>query len=137
MEHLFAYGTLMCVDIMREVAGCDLSDLQGTLRGYRRRAVKGEHYPAVVLDEQSSVEGVIYLDVPESAWRRLDAFEGEMYARQAVAVELRDGTPMLAGTYVLKPAFLNRLGPSDWDLTTFLRDGKASFQRNYRGYRSL
>jgi len=36
MEHLFAYGTLMCDDIMREVAGFRPIPVPGTLRGYRR-----------------------------------------------------------------------------------------------------
>lgn len=137
MENLFAYGTLMCDDIMREVAGCDLSHLQGTLRGYRRRAVKGEHYPAIVSDGRSAVEGVVYRGVPDSAWRRLDAFEGEMYARHAVEVVLSDGTILLADTYVVVPAFLDRFDSSDWDLTGFLRDGKSRFQASYQGYRAL
>lgn len=102
MENLFAYGTLMCDDIMREVSGCDLSHRPGTLHGYSRRAVKGEDYPAIVADETGVVVGVIYLDVPDSAWRRLDAFEGEMYARQAVQVDLSDGVTLVAGVYVVQ-----------------------------------
>ena len=60
-----------------------------------------------------------------------------MYTRQAVEVELRDGSRLLAGTYVVEPAFLDRLDASDWDLANLLRDGKASIQMNYPGYRSL
>lgn len=35
----FAYGTLMCEDIMREVSGIRPSHVPGTLKGYRRRSV--------------------------------------------------------------------------------------------------
>ncbi len=33
MEHLFAYGTLMCADIMREVTGCAAAAVPAILRG--------------------------------------------------------------------------------------------------------
>jgi gamma-glutamylcyclotransferase (GGCT)/AIG2-like uncharacterized protein YtfP len=137
MEDLFAYGTLMCEDIMGEVSGCRLSFVPGTLRGYSRRSVRGEHYPALVPHEEGCVEGVVYRNVPDSAWERLDRFEGEMYARQPVQIELNDGVTLLADTYVVKPEFLDHLDPSDWHLADFLRNGKARFQRYYKGYQSL
>ncbi len=137
MENLFAYGTLMCDDIMREVSGWHLSHVPGTLKGYKRRSVKGEAYPALVPDAKGSVEGVVYRNVPESAWDRLDLFEGEMYARQRVQIELKDGGTLSAEAYVVQPAFLDRLDQSDWDFADFLRNGKARFQRHYKGYQSL
>jgi len=79
MEHLFAYGTLMCDSIMREVSGFDLPAVPGTLKGYCRRSVKGELYPAIMPYRGGCVEGVIYRCVPGLAWERLDRFEGEMY----------------------------------------------------------
>jgi gamma-glutamylcyclotransferase (GGCT)/AIG2-like uncharacterized protein YtfP len=137
MENLFAYGTLMCDDIMHEVCGFRLSRVAGTLKGYSRRSVKCEHYPAIAPDEKGRVEGVVYRNVPDSAWYRLDRFEGEMYARQVVRIELIDGSDMLAATYVVQPEFLDRLDPSDWDFADFVRYGKASFQRKYKGYQLL
>ena len=137
MENLFAYGTRMCDDIMREASGCRLSHVPGTLKGYTRRAVKGEQYPALVPDAGGQVEGVVYRDVPDAAWDRLDRFEGEMYVRQGVRIELQEGGTLLAGVYVAQPEFLDHLDESDWDLADFLRHGKASFQKDYKGYRSL
>jgi gamma-glutamylcyclotransferase (GGCT)/AIG2-like uncharacterized protein YtfP len=137
MEHLFAYGTLMCDDIMREVAGCSPVPLPGTLRGYRRCSVRDALYPALVPDEEGCVEGVVYRNVPPSAWDRLDRFEGEMYERRVVQIELMEGTALPAATYVVRPEFLDLLDPSDWDFAQFLRNGKASFERHYPGYRSL
>ena len=127
----------MCEDIMEDVSGCCLSRIAGTLRGYSRRHVKGEHYPALVLDEKGCVEGVVYRNLPISAWDRLDRFEGEMYARQIVEVELKGGSSLRAETYVVKPNFLDRLDQTDWDFADFLRNGKASFQRHYKGYRAF
>ena len=137
MENLFAYGTLMCDDIMREVAGCRLSHVTGTLKGYRRRSVKGEYYPALVPDEDGRVDGVVYHSVPASAWERLDRFEGELYARRRVQIELNDGTALRADAYVVKPEYLDRLEPSEWDFAEFLRNGKVRFQSHYKGFRTL
>jgi gamma-glutamylcyclotransferase (GGCT)/AIG2-like uncharacterized protein YtfP len=137
MENLFAYGTLMCDDIMREVSGCRLSHVPGTLKGYSRRSVKGEQYPALIPDEEGRVEGVVYWNVPNAAWDRLDRFEGEMYARQLVQIALNDGATVLAATYVVHPEFLDHLEQAEWDFSDFLRHGKASFQRYYKGYQSL
>jgi len=122
---------------MREVSGCRLSHVSGTLKGYSRRSVKDEPYPALVPDEEGLVGGVVYRNVPNSAWDRLDRFEDEMYARQLVQIELNDGTTLLAATYVVSPEFLDHLEQSEWDFADFLRNGKAKFQRHYKGYQSL
>jgi hypothetical protein len=58
------------------------------------------------------VEGVLYLDLPESAWPRLDAFEGDEYNREQVEVRTADGRSLAAWTYVFKPEFASRLGPA-------------------------
>ncbi|MDA0323750.1 MAG: gamma-glutamylcyclotransferase [Verrucomicrobia bacterium] len=122
--HLFAYGTLMCEDIMTNVSGRRLSCAAGILRGYSRRSVRGECYPALILDADDHVDGLIYNDVPDSMWSALDRFEGDMYARQEVQVERLDGTPLTALTYVTRPEFLGRLEASGWNYEDFLRDGK-------------
>jgi len=137
MEHLFAYGTLMCGSIMREVSGFDLPAVPGTLKGYCRRSVKGELYPAIMPYRGGCVEGVIYRCVPGLAWERLDRFEGEMYVRKRVRISLSEGTAFPAATYVVQPGFEHCLGRSDWDFGEFLLEGKASFQRYYKGYLSL
>jgi gamma-glutamylcyclotransferase (GGCT)/AIG2-like uncharacterized protein YtfP len=132
MTHLFAYGTLMCEDIMREVAGCRLPNVRGKLRGYSRRIVKGELYPALVQDEAGQVSGLVFRDVPPAAWERLDRFEGEMYRRQSVQVELADSKLLQAAAYVVRPEFLGHLDLSDWDFDRFLRSGKKRFLQEYR-----
>lgn len=126
----------MCDDIMHEVSGFRLYRSAGTLKGYSRRSVKGEYYPAIMPDEKGRVQGVVYRNIPDTAWDRLDRFEGKMYARHFVQIERIDGT-VFAATYVVQPEFLDHLGPSDWDFADFLRSGKAIFQRHYQGYRSL
>ena len=137
MKNLFAYGTLMCEDIMREISGFSFSCKSGALKGYSRYSVKGEHYPAIVAEEKGRVEGVVYFDIPISAWDRLDRFEGEMYERRLVQIGLMAGKRLFAGTYVVRPAFLDQLDRSDWDFSDFLHNDKASFQDHYKGFKLL
>jgi gamma-glutamylcyclotransferase (GGCT)/AIG2-like uncharacterized protein YtfP len=137
MGNLFAYGTLMCVDIMEEVAGIRPSHQSAILRHYSRRSVEGEFYPAVIPHEPGLVEGVVYLGIPGAAWKRLDRFEGELYERRLVTIELRDGGTLPAATYVARPDLCERLEPHEWDYAAFLRRDKALFRRDYRGYRAL
>lgn len=127
----------MFEDIMGEVSGCSLPHEPGTLKGYSRRSVKGEYYPALVPDEKGHVQGVVYRNVPDSAWERLDRFEGEMYARQLVQIELNDGALLPAATYVIQEEFLGHLDRSEWNVADFLRSGKSRFQKHYKGYWSL
>ena len=137
MENLFTYGTLMCEDIMYEVSGYHLLHKPGILRGYSRRSVMGEYYPAIMPDKEATVSGLIYFNLPGSAWDRLDRFEGEMYERLLVPVESNDRSILSAETYVIHPDYLNHLDQSDWDFEDFIKNGKTSFQKHYRGYHSL
>lgn len=101
MENLFAYGTLMCGDIGHDVAGCHFSHVPGTLKGYSRRRVKREQYPAIIADDESCVDGFVYKEVTEAVWQRLDRFEGQMYARQRVKIEI------MAHTWMQEPISSN------------------------------
>jgi len=137
MSNLFAYGTLMCEDILEEVAGCRPAFMSGRLREFIRRKVKNEHYPAICPKEKGLVAGVVYLNVPAASWQRLDRFEGDMYERRSVEVEFDFGTVLPAQTYVIKPAYEDLLEAFDWSYETFLRIDKKSFRKHYRGYRSV
>lgn len=134
---LFAYGTLMCPDIMAEVSGLNRPVTSATLRGYRRLRVKGEDYPALLPDPAGCVPGVIYRDIPESAWTLLDRFEGEMYARVRAQVELADGIAAAVETYVINGRFSGCLEDVEWDFTEFLCHGKERFRKSYKGYLEL
>lgn len=131
-HHLFAYGTLMCTDIMCMVARSVCASRSAVVLGYRRRRLQGECYPAIVPCGGDSVEGVVYADVPEAAWERLDAFEGELYQRVRVNAASLDGQRVAAFAYVLKPQFAHLLSDTPWSLEQFIRDGKESFAAEVR-----
>ncbi len=136
--NLFAYGSLMCADIMAEVSGIGaLSSEPSVLAGFERRCVKGEDYPAIRARTGRRVEGVLYRGLPAGAWARLDRFEGELYRRAEVRVLLRGGKAVSAQTYVLREEFAARLSPERWDFEHFLARGKSRFTRRYVGYDAL
>lgn len=129
MKHLFTYGTLMCNDIMAAVTGAQLSHLPATLAGYRRCCVKGEPYPAVIADAASTVAGALYMNMPRSAWPRLDRFEGDMYSREIVPVKQCDGSVVYAEVYLTRPEFTGFLLEGEWDFERFLRKYKSRYIR--------
>ena len=135
--HLFAYGTLMCADIMYEVSGFRRQPIQARLANYRRRVVTGEDYPAIVPEPGCQVDGVVYGGLSPTIWARLDRFEGDMYARETETVVLTEGSRLIVYTYVARPAFLDALDEADWDYAEFLRHGKDRFQAAYRGFGDL
>ncbi len=135
--HLFAYGTLMCTDIMHHVSGMPATGVPATLCGYARRKVRGETYPALVPDETSTVAGVLYTNLADAAWHRLDSFEGPMYRRETVTVQTEDGSIIPAETYVIHPDSRHFIEPAAWDFQDFLRHGKQRFQGGYIGYQQL
>jgi gamma-glutamylcyclotransferase (GGCT)/AIG2-like uncharacterized protein YtfP len=137
MTHLFAYGTLMCEDIMQEVSSCLPEHRRGVLKGYARRRVRGHVYPGLLQREGNPVDGVVYLEVPASAWERLDRFEGEMYARQTVSIEMYDGGRLTAETYIVRQEYADRLEKTEWDFSEFLSNGNSKFRAGYVGHYSL
>ncbi|BCN93506.1 hypothetical protein THMIRHAM_12910 [Thiomicrorhabdus immobilis] len=137
MNHCFTYGTLMCQEIMQEVCGDSFHSVPGQITGFSRRCIQGEYYPGILASTEDTVEGVLYLDVSSQAWRRLDVFEGEQYQRQWVAVQLENGSTLMAETYVIRTEFIDVLDNKKWSFDDFLKNGKTHFQSQYSGYEAI
>lgn len=119
---------------MAEVSGQDVRPISAVLRGYRRLCVSGEHYPALIPKAGCEVDGVIYRDIQQPAWERLDRFEGRMYKRKVEPVEISAGNIIHVSVYVLRTDYADRVQYVDWDFDAFLRHGKQRFRRSYAGY---
>lgn len=135
--NLFAYGTLMCGEIMEKVAGLSPPSLKAILRDYKRISVRGEHYPVIVPREGEEVSGVLYVELSEKAYARLDAFEGRMYERRRVIVETERGEMLEAESYVGRSQFLVLFEDKPWEFESFLKDRKILFEESYQGWLSL
>ena len=134
---LFTYGSLMCTDIMAQVSGAELPPTPATLHDYARFCVQDEEYPGVIAQAGGTVAGILYQGIQPAHWKRLDAFEGEMYERCPVAVLLAAGQKIMADCYVFRSAFAHRLTKAEWDFAAFQRSGKSVFQHQYCGFKAI
>ena len=132
--HAFTYGSLMWADIMGRVCGREFAGEPASLAGHRRHPVRGQDYPGLQADAAGTVPGVLYRDVTEAAWERLDAFEGAEYERVDIVVTLADGNTLPAQVYRFRSEFAQRLLPGDWDADAFEREGRARFIARYAGF---
>jgi hypothetical protein len=133
----FAYGSLLFEDIMFTVAGSRYESESAVLRNYGRFAVRDEVYPGIRPKKGDAVTGTVYFNLTETAWRRLDRFEGKMYRRETTEVEFADGRIAEAQTYVVRPEFAHKLSRTQWSPAEFLHSGKTQFEQRYRGFETL
>lgn len=135
MKHLFVYGTLMFDEVRHRILSGHVEMVAAELRGYRRLSIRGEDYPAVVKSSLASVEGMLILDLADSAIRRLDRFEGEYYERRPVFVRISDSDVRTrCETYVLRGRYKSLLAKSDWDPEAFRVRHLQKFLCRYRGF---
>lgn len=141
MAHLFVYGSLMWADIMARVCGPDAAPAHAPqparLADHARHPVRGQDYPGLRPHTGGEVSGCVYLDLPEAAWPRLDAFEGDDYQRSEVLITGPDGLPLRAWTYLFKDDRAAALEPGAWDEARFASEGKARFIERYAGFAAI
>jgi gamma-glutamylcyclotransferase (GGCT)/AIG2-like uncharacterized protein YtfP len=137
MINLFTYGSLMCSDIMFQVAGCRADFVSATLKGFKRSTVRGEEYPGIVAHPGAEVKGVLYLRLPPQAIKRLDIFEGEQYSRSDVQIVTEQCFPGKAMAYIIKPEYRGLLTDEPWSYEHFLAVGKAKFLQAYLGFERI
>lgn len=124
----------MCEDIMTSIAGPCVRASEAVLRGHQRKSVRDEKYPGMIPFPASSVTGILYSDISEAGLNALDEFEGEMYQRVEVDVELPGGECARACAYVVRPEYQQILTTDDWDFDEFLENGKQVFLAEYGGF---
>src|SRR4051812_29319010 len=120
-HQLFAYGTLQLPPIISLIVGRSLEPREATLSGYARFRILDRVYPAIVATPGASVRGVVYAGLDATEMERLDLYEGPLYDRCAVSVEV-NGAIISACTYVLRPEHAHRLSAEAWDIEMFQRE---------------
>jgi len=127
MACVFTYGSLMFDEVFAAVTGRLASNSPALLEGWRRHALRDRTYPAAVPAPESSVQGMVWLDLSDEDLRKLDEFESTEYRRTPVQVLLVDGRRVTADIYEwLDPALLL---PVDWSEQAFRRAHLADFHR--------
>lgn len=136
--NVFVYGSLMDKEIMNYVSGCLPDGEKAVLLDYGRYRIINEQYPGIRHENGQSVEGYLYYNVSSEAVGRLDLFEGDMYLRQEVEVQLEnEGVPLKAMVYVVKPGYVKLLTDTAWSFDEFLAEGKTKFTSGYHGFDEL
>ena len=129
---IFTYGSLMYPAVWRRVVTGAYAGGAATLRGYARRRIRGELYPALVRSvPESVVQGILYRGVSAADVAALDRFEGEgeAYARIRVPLELADGELSGAWTYLYLHS--SRVEETAWEPTRFEMSDLARFLDTY------
>lgn len=80
---------------------------------YDRLRVRGESYPGMVRKPGAVVRGVV-LDIPSSAWAKLDAFEGDEYIRRPLCIRYPDGNRERIQCYLFRRSLRKRLAREQW-----------------------
>lgn len=118
--HLFTYGSLMFAPIWQRVVGRQCPCSAAWLAGFRREGVHGAPYPVVLPDPQAPLlQGMLYRGLRHPDLKRLDHFEGHLYQRQTVSVQLPDQSESPAQIYVLKPQWRRFASGRPWNPDTF------------------
>jgi len=132
---IFVYGTLQLDEVMEAVTGRRFEGRPAALHGYLRRRVRERSYPAVVPRDGERTEGIVFRGVDRESLARLDVFEGDLYERLEVQVEVQGEGGVGAWAYVLAPEHADRLSPDAWYLEEFLRDHGRAFIEGCRRFR--
>jgi gamma-glutamylcyclotransferase (GGCT)/AIG2-like uncharacterized protein YtfP len=123
---LFAYGTLQLMEVLHAVVGQRWQGQPALLVGYARYRVRGKPYPAIVAEPMAQVPGLLYRGVAaeELAW--LDTYEGELYERRTVDVQV-GAAAHPAVVYVLGEQHRSLLSKDAWELAEFEREHLAEY----------
>jgi gamma-glutamylcyclotransferase (GGCT)/AIG2-like uncharacterized protein YtfP len=124
--HLYTYGTLQLPQIMSQIVGRPVLGRPARLSGFARYCIRDRVYPAIVESPGSEVGGVVYEGLAGEELARLDDYEGPIYERRTVEIEVA-GACLSAATYVLRPEHRARLSREPWDLAHFEREHLESY----------
>ena len=123
----FVYGTLMFPAVLNRLLGRVPATAAAVLPGYARRAVSGQHYPAIVNAPTSQVHGLLLHDITPTELALLDEYEGDQYLRTPVTVATPSGTRVRAECFVWRNELRSNLSNADWSVEDFENNHLAHY----------
>ena len=132
--NIFTYGSLMFPSVMKAVTGREFPSKKARLRDYARFKVRGESFPGLTPVKGALTDGVLYSDVDPLSVRRLDDFEGDLYQRTEIRVQVEERESLTAQTYVIRPRHRDRLSSQEWDPDHFEKADLIEFMASYPGF---
>ena len=119
MRHqLFVYGTLQLPEKLQGILGRIPALTPALLMGYRVGMVARADFPGIVPDESSTVSGQLLGPLNQQELERLDRYEGELYQRVRVPVQLGD-KQCQAWTYCIVPWARERVTRETWTIEDY------------------
>lgn len=100
---------------MRAVIGRVPTARLAVLHAFACYRVSGKAYPAVVADQASRTEGLLYTGLTDAELKKLDAYEGGEYLRQRHTITTAPGRQSVqAWVYVIHPLCHDRVSRTAW-----------------------
>ena len=118
MANLFVYGTLCFPEIVEKLTGKSFRSAKAILKGFQRRSVKNADYPAIIVNSNSEVEGILLHDVDELSMKILSFYEGEDYWCEVVDVQIE--TDFIKANVFVWNSAINGLEEYDWNQEEFV-----------------
>ncbi|MCK3683830.1 gamma-glutamylcyclotransferase family protein [Maribellus sp. YY47] len=92
MQHVFVYGSLLFPEVVEALTGTTFPMKDGILPDFRRFAISGADYPAIVFNNGSTVKGKILLNVDDRSLEILKFYEGDEYACISASINVENKT---------------------------------------------
>ncbi|KAG7415155.1 hypothetical protein ACKAV7_006782 [Fusarium commune] len=137
---LFIYGTLRAHLLVAWALTGDAANTEpisalaspATVRGYARYTVQSRDYPAVIKKNGHDVDGDLLILETKSLRKKLDDFEGEIYAPTSVDVVLEDGNTVEGDMYIWAGGG-DALTDEPWELDTFVKERLEDWHDLFEG----
>ncbi len=129
---LFTYGTLMHAEIWKAIIQRECSSSRILLQHYTCRQLKDRHYPGMIPQIDSKVQGILYHDLTMEEIRQLDVFEGYEYTRIRLTA-LENEVCSTVFTY-LYTADRSNIKSEEWDYVYFVKNDLEDFRDRFTGW---
>jgi gamma-glutamylcyclotransferase (GGCT)/AIG2-like uncharacterized protein YtfP len=125
MQHIFVYGSLLFTEIVTGLTGKSFETKNAVLSDFRRCAVAGCDYPAIIPEKGRNVKGALLMNIDKKSIDIISFYEGDEY--ELLEVELfQNKEKITAGTFVWKGE-TSVLLSKEWDLEQFNLESKQFY----------
>lgn len=123
-HNLFVYGTLQLPEKTSDIIGRMPVTIGARLYGYRCGVVARANFPGIVPHTDSSVPGLLLSGLNRDELRQLDIYEGELYRRIQVQVEVDDKAGFhQCWVYAIAQWALTRVTEEPWTIEWYRQLG--------------
>lgn len=116
---VFTYGSLMVPEVMEGVTGSSYPSLTGVALNCDRRKLRSKTYPGMLRLEGAATEGIVYQNISALAMKHLDNFEGKLYTRELIDVEVDNHGTMSCHPYLISQNYIHLITVEPWHFDEF------------------